>query len=244
MAQGKAKLFILAVVTAWLSVACTSYRSQEVPFRLPSAYQNMHLIAGAQVAAEAYNKQQARQAFGFNIHKTGIQPVQVIIDNQGSHALRIVPEQTFLMDAQGNLWNLLDSRTANERVTQSTEYARIAEDAGRGSLFGAAGGALVGAAIGVLTGENVGTATAKGVAVGGAGGAILGGAEEGASETSQRNIARDLGQKQLHNQAIAPAQLGRGFLFFPGEAGAASQLRLQIKDTDSGQIHTRTFPLQ
>ncbi len=244
MAKISIGTIVLVFLAGLVSISCTTYKSQEVPFRLPSAYENLQTVNGAQVAAEAYNEEQAQRAFGFNIRKTGILPVQVVIDNQGRQALRIVPDQTFLVDEQGNLWNLLDNRTAYERVEKSSEYGRIAKGAGRGGMFGAAGGALVGAALGVLTGENVGTAATKGAAIGGAGGAVVGGAQEGTSDQAGREIARDLGNKELRNKAIAPGTLGRGFLFFPGEASDAKQLRLQVEDVSTGQIHTRTFRLQ
>lgn len=228
-------IFSLLLVT----VACTPYRSQEVGFRHPAAYPGMQTVAGAQVAAEDYDERKtAREAFGFDIREVGILPVQVIVDHAGQHPLVIVPEQTFLIDDQGRLWNMLDRRTAYERMEKSTEYARIASGAGRRGLLGAAGGALVGAALGVLTGENVGTAATRGAAVGAAGGAVFGGIEAGASPDAERQIARDLASKELENRTIEPGNLARGFLFFPGEAPSAGQLRLQLKEVDTGQVHT------
>jgi hypothetical protein len=228
-----------------LLAACTSYKSQEVPFRAPSALPNMQIVAGAQVAAQAYADQsEARQAFGFDIRSAGLLPVQVVIDNLGAHGLLVVPEQTFLIDAQGNMWNLLDRRTAYERMEKSSEFARVAKKAGRGTAFGATGGALVGAAIGILSGQNVGDAALKGAALGGAGGAVIGGAQELGSEESARQISSDLANKELENKMIQPGDLGRGFLFFPGEAPSAATLRLQLREVGSGQVHTRTFPLQ
>lgn len=220
-------------------VSCASYKSQEVSFRHPTAYPGMQTAAGAQVAAQHYaDRGAARQAFGFDIRGVGILPVQVVLDNLGSHPLTIVPEQTFLIDGEGALWNLLDRRTAYERVESSTEYARIAGGAGKRSVLGAAGGAIVGAALGVLTGENVGTAIAKGAAVGAAGGAVLGGVEGATSGEEERQIARDLASKELENRTIPRGSLARGFLFFPGEAPSAAQLRLQLRETDTGKIHT------
>lgn len=228
-----------------LIAACTTYKSQEVPFRAPSALPNMQVVAGAEVAAQAYtDKTEARQAFGFDIRSAGLLPVQVVVDNTGTHDLLVVPEQTFLIDAEGNMWNLLDRRTAYERMEKSSEYARVAKKAGRGTVFGATGGALVGAAIGILTGQNVGDAALKGAAVGGAGGAVLGGGYELGSEESARQISSDLANKELENKTIQSGLLGRGFLFFPGEAPSAAALRLQLKEVESGQVHTRTFPLQ
>ena len=53
-------------------VSCTSYKSRVVPFRHPSAYSNMQMVAGAQVAAEAYaDPGKAKKVFGFNIRERG-----------------------------------------------------------------------------------------------------------------------------------------------------------------------------
>jgi hypothetical protein len=238
------KRLAIALLLLFPLAACTPYRSQEVSFRHPSAYPGVKNVAGAQIAAEGYgDKSAASKAFGFDIRGVGILPVQVVLDNVGTHPLSIVPEQTFLVDQEGNLWNLLDRRTAYERVEKSTEYSRIAGGAGRRSILGAAGGALVGAALGVLTGENVGTAATKGAAIGGAGGAVLGGIEAGTSTDAGRQISRDLASKELENRTIPPGSLARGFLFFPGEAPSAGQLRLQVREGDSGQLHTIMLPL-
>ncbi len=227
-----------------LLAACTPYQSQEVPFRPPAAYAGMQVVGGAQVAAEAYaDKARARDAFGFDIRGAGLLPVQVVIDNVGSHTLEVVPEQTFLIDAAGNYWNLLDRRTAYQRVEGSSEYARIAKGSAKSSLLGAAGGAVIGAAIGILAGENVGEALGKGAAVGAAGGALLGGARSASSGEEERQISEDLANKTLENRSIKPEILGRGFLFFPGEAPSASQLRLQVRDADNGQLYNAILSL-
>jgi hypothetical protein len=105
-------------------------------------------------------------------------------------------------------------------------------------MLGAAGGAVIGAALGILTGENVGTAATKGAAVGGAGGAVIGGTQSATSPEAGREISRDLANKELENRTIQPGMLGRGFLFFPGEAPSASGVRLQLQEEDTGQFHT------
>ncbi|MEZ4600464.1 MAG: hypothetical protein R2940_11815 [Syntrophotaleaceae bacterium] len=228
-----------------LASACTSYKAQEVPFRAPSAYGNMQAVAGAEVAAQAFSDNAAaKQAFGFDIRSAGLLPVQVVIDNGPGAALMVVPEQTFLIDAEGNLWNLLDSRTAYQRVESSSEYARIAKGGGRGALLGSAGGAVLGAAIGILTGENIGSAALAGGALGGAGGAVVGGTQAGTSTDASRQIARDLASKELVNQAVQPGDLATGFLFFPGEAASASQLRMQLKEEQTGRVHKVLLPLK
>jgi hypothetical protein len=227
-----------------LTTSCTSYKSQQTSFRPPAAYGNMQVAAGAEIAAQAYvDKGVAKEAFGFDIRSAGLLPVQVVIDNGPKAALTLVSEQTFLVDSEGNLWNLLDSRTAYQRVEKSSEYARIAKGGGKGALLGGAGGAVLGAAIGILTGENVASAAFKGAAVGGAGGAVVGGAQAGTSEDASRQISRDLADKQLVNQSVQPDTLATGFLFFPGEATSAVQLRLQLKEEHSGLVHKVVLPL-
>jgi len=205
----------------------------------------MQSVAGALIAADSFNDQgQAKQAFGFDIRGAGLLPVQVIVDNAGPDALTLVPEQTFLIDNQGGMWNLLDSRTAYQRVESSSEFATIAKEAGKGSVLGAAGGALIGAAVGIVTGSNVLETLGKGAAVGAATGAVLGGGAATASGEPGRRISRDLATKQLENKPIQSGDLARGFLFFPNEAGTAQQLRLQIKETGSQQTHTLLFSLR
>ncbi len=241
------RLILLICLTAFCGAAlsgCTSYKSREVPFRSPQAYENAQSASEATLAAEGYAEaDKAKKAFGFNILKAGLLPVQVVIDNQGSQTLSIVPGQTFLLDKDGNYWNLLDSRTAYERVQKSSEYSRLAKSAGKGSLLGGAGGALVGAAIGILTGENVAQAAGKGAAVGAAGGAIVGGGKESLDRDPERRIASELAAKNLENKPIEPGMLGRGFLFFPAEAESAAKLRLQIKLENAQRPQNLVFDL-
>jgi hypothetical protein len=239
------RTLLLPVLILIFISACTGYKSQEVPFKPPESMANMQVAAGAKVAAMAYDDTaEARRAFGFNIRRAGLLPVQVVVDNAGSTNLRIVPGQTFLIDDQGSYWNLLERQAAYQRVEESSEFARIAGSAGRRSILGAAGGAIVGAAIGILTGDNVGEAIGKGAAVGAAGGAIIGGGEELASDRAERRISQDLADKNLENSSIGPGKLGRGFLFFPGEAPAASRLRLQLEEESTGAVHNLMFELQ
>jgi len=59
-----------------LSAACAaSYKAKPLPFKSPSSYPNATEAAGAIVGAEA---------FGFDIRKAGMLPVQVVFDNQDS----------------------------------------------------------------------------------------------------------------------------------------------------------------
>jgi len=66
-------------------LSCSKYERQVVPFKMPSAYPNAVEVAGAVIAARAYDDpKEAGQAFGFSIRDAGILPVQVIFDNKGT----------------------------------------------------------------------------------------------------------------------------------------------------------------
>ena len=87
-------------------------------------------------------------------------------------------------------------------------------------------------------------AESQNLAAGAAGGAVLGGTGAGTSVEAGRQISRDLATKNLENRVVNPGMLGRGFLFFPGEAPSAGQLRLQLMEQDSGMLHTLNFVLK
>jgi len=230
---------LLFIAVFILSACAGSYKSQEIPFRPPSAYTSMKVVAGAQIAAQAYTEAaEAKQIFGFDIRKAGLLPVQVVIDNAGEDSLEINPSQTFLVDAGGNYWQLMDNRSAYRRVSASTEFSNIASESGKSAFWGALGGAVVGGAIAIVGGENVGEGLGKGAVIGGALGSVGGGSEALQSPEVEYQISRDLGTKALENRPIRPGELGRGFLFFPGEAKSASQLRLQIEAIRSGKLYT------
>ena len=54
-------------------LSCASYETRIVPFKMPSAYPNATEVAGAMIAAQAYDdKKEAKTAFGFDIIGAGI----------------------------------------------------------------------------------------------------------------------------------------------------------------------------
>ncbi len=231
--RGVALLTILALLGA-----CTVYQSREVAFRPPDQYANHQVVAGAQVAAQAYDQSpRTRQIFGFDIRGAGLMPVQVVLDNRGRSPLELVPDQTFLIDGSGNYWSLLDRRTAYQRVEKSSEFGMIAQGSGRSAFLGAAAGSLVGLAVGVLGRGNVAEDIGRGAVVGAAGGAIFGGSEAATSGATGRQIARDLANKELVNRVIEPGTMAHGFLFFPGEAPDGGQLKIQLRDVDTGAVY-------
>jgi hypothetical protein len=75
-------------------------------------------------------------------------------------------------------------------------------------------------------------------------GATLGGAEAAASGGEARAaISEDLAEKSLENKAIQPHSIAHGFIFFPGEAKGAGELRLQVRVLETGEIQTIRLPL-
>jgi hypothetical protein len=231
-------LCLIAIFLLVTVAACTKYERKVVPFQLPAAYPNATEAAEATIAAKAYDgKDEAGNAFGFDIRGAGILPVQVIFDNKGAHSLEILPAQTFLVDEANNLWPILDANLAYDRMTKKTELGNVVpEGAKSGMLAGAAGG-IIGAAIGIVTGTNVGEAAAKGAAIGAAAGLTMGGAQGLNDSEARSQIRDDLKTRSLEKRAVKPHEIAHGFIFFPGEAKKSKELRLQLKATDTGTIY-------
>jgi len=223
-----------------ISTGCaSSYKAQPLPFKAPSGYPNATEVAGFVVGAKAFaDPKEAKEAFGFDVLAAGMLPVQVVLDNQGRHPLVINGSQTFLEDGSDNLWPLLDSKTAYERATKYAQTKSIFKEGAYSAMLGTAAGAVIGAAIGVVTGEDVAIAAGKGAAAGAAGGATIGGIRGYGSDDARHDIIDDLNGKTLQNKPMVPGNLSYGVLFFPGEAASAKELRLQLKETDTGKSYT------
>lgn len=238
------KKTVVIIVVAMQLAGCTSYKSQYVSFRPPEAYVNKQEVGGVTIGAEAYaGKDEAKEAFGFDIREAGLLPVQLVMNNQSGNTLQIVTEQTFLIDEQGRYWQVVPNHVAVGRVEKSTQLAALGKGAGVGALWGAAGGAILGAAIGIVSGNNVGNAIGKGAALGAAGGAVIGTSRESSSSDRQASIINDIRSKGLENKPIPQDHLANGFLFFPGEAKAAKAIKLQFRERENGEIHTVTLYL-
>ena len=232
-------LILLILVFSGFSAGCsTSYKAKPLPFRAPSSFENVIKLDGAEIAAKAFtDKKETQTAFGFDILGAGMLPIQVVFDNQGSHPLEIVGPQTFLEDQKGNLWPVLSTKIAYERASKYAQTNEIFKQGAYSGFLGAAAGSLIGAAVGIVSGNNVAAAAGKGAAVGAAAGATMGGIGAYGSNDARREITADLREKSLQNTAIEPKALAHGFLFFPGEAESAKQLRLQIIEKDTGTVH-------
>lgn len=231
-------ILVVSIILIFLTACVKTYKRKPLPFKTPTAYPNATEVAGALIGAEAYTDPKAtKEAFGFNIHGAGMLPVQVVFDNQGPHPLEIDVTQTFLEDAEGNLWPILDREIAYERATRYSQTRQIFKEGAYGGFLGATAGALIGAAIGIVTGENVAKAAGKGAAAGAAAGATLGGVKGYTSDDARRVIVNDLQRKSLEYKPIEPKILAYGFLFFPGEARTVKQLRLRLVEADTKAAH-------
>lgn len=228
---------ILSVFLVSIS-GCSTYKTQYAGFRPPEAYLNNQVIDGLSIGGEAFASQEAAEdAFGFDIKGAGVLPVQLVMNNNSGSGVEIVGNQSFLVDDQGKYWNLIPTNVAIERLESSTQLASFfGQGAGKGALLGAAAGSIIGAALGIVSGSNVGSALGKGAALGAAGGAVIGGVKEGTSSDREYRITDDLRSKSLEGKEIPNAHLASGFLFFPGEANSARELRLQLRERDTGKI--------
>jgi hypothetical protein len=235
---------VAAVVLLIISGCSKTYQVKPLAFRMPSAYGNMQMVSGAQVAAEAFSdKKAAQEAFGFDILGAGMLPVQVVFDNLGDHALEINGAQSFLENSEGRLWPILSTQLAYERATRGTTTQSMVKDSAFHGVWGAAAGALIGAAVGIVGGDNVAVAAGKGAAIGGAAGATIGSASGYNDNEARRAVVTDLREKSLQNRPVDPKSIAHGFLFFPSEALSAQRLRLQIQEKDTGNVYVLTFDL-
>ncbi|MBW1990276.1 MAG: hypothetical protein JRI97_12145 [Deltaproteobacteria bacterium] len=246
--MNRSRFALLALVFALALVAAgcgRTYKAKPLSFKAPEAYANATEVAGATIAAVAFDDpEKAREAFGFDVLAAGLLPVQVIFDNPGGQALKIEDAQTFLQDAEGNLWPILDEETAYDRATKYAETKEIFKQGAYSGFLGATAGALVGAAVGIVSGDSVARAAGQGAAVGAAAGATLGGASKVGGGEARRRIIRDLRKKSLDNHAVPARGLSFGFLFFPAEAQNARSLRLRLKEADTQNTHLLVFPLR
>jgi len=244
MKSRQVSLLISMAIVFMVLVGCTRYETKVQPLKMPSAYPNAIRIGDTQMGAEAYNDpKRAEEAFGFDIRGAGVLPVRVVFDNQGNHALEIVSSQTFLIDVENNAWPILDQNLAYERISKKTEMGEVLPQSAKYGALGGVAGGIIGAAVGIVSGSNVGDAAMKGAAVGAAAGATLGGAKGLSDGDVQARIHDDLNSRTLENRPIKPMEIAYGFIFFPGEAKAARELRIQIKDTTTGQVYPLTMKL-
>ncbi len=243
--MGKIKFLIITVFIFILFYGCeTKYKIKPMSFKMPDSYTNNVNIDGAKIAAKAFvGEEESSKAFGFNVRKAGMLPVQVVFDNQSRHIFKIVAGQSFLEDNDGNLWPVLDGRIAHDRATKYATSGKIIEEGVYHGFWGAAAGSIIGAAIGIVTGDNVAAAAGKGAALGAAAGAVMGGANTYETNDPNRKIIDDFKERSFGNRKITPNIIAHGFLFFPGEAESAKKLRLHLISETTQKAYVLTFSL-
>jgi hypothetical protein len=238
------RLAVFLPILALVFQGCATYEPQVTPFKLPEASANVQRVAGAYVAARAWDKEEeAQPAFGFNIIRAGLLPVQVSFDNRGGQTLVIVPAQTFLINQKQEIFPVLSDAEAYERVRRGTQVQETVKGAAQGGLLGTATGALIGAAVGVVAGHGAGEYALRGLTMGAATGGVLGGVQGAGATQVPRSITEDLTRRDLKNTPIKPGELAYGLILFPREAGQPQALRLQLQDQDTGQVYTITLTL-
>jgi hypothetical protein len=242
----KLKLLVYLILPIFAISGCTTYKTQYSGFRPPEGYPGYQTVDGVGFGGEAYaNKDEAEKAFGFDIKGAGLLPVQIVLDNKSGQSLELVSAQTFLVDDGGRYWNVIPTGVAIDRLEKSTQLAAfLGKGAGKGAVLGAVAGTILGAALGIVAGRNVGSAIGKGAALGAAGGALIGGAKEGTSGEREYRITDDIRAKGIEGKVIPAEHLANGFLFFPGEADTAKELRLQYRERESGRVHTVVLKLK
>lgn len=237
------KKIISAIVIASQLAGCATYHSKALPFKAPQDYGNSLSTSGLIVSAESFaDPAKANDAFGFDVLASGLLPVQVVMDNQSGQGVEVIMGQSFLVDESGRYWKVLSTTESIDRVNKATGASAIGSGAGKGALFGAAAGTLLGLALGIVSGHRVGNAALTGGVLGAAGGTIIG----GASSTDDRDrvalISGDMREKVLEGKVIPSLALADGFIFFPGEAPGARELRLQIRFRNTGLTQTLVLP--
>jgi hypothetical protein len=228
-----------------LLVACSTYKPQATPFRLPESYDNVQKVNGLSAAAYCWqNEEEAKAAFGFDVLKAGLLPMQVVFDNQTSQTFQINPSQTFVVNDRQELFAVLDNQSIYDRLQRSTGFKEAMRGLGKGALWGGAAGAVIGGAIGVAAGRSVGDYAMRGAASGAAVGAVIGVGQGTGNKELARQVADDLANRSLKNNPIRPREISQGIIFFPAESGRPMQLRLQLREKDTDQVSNLTFPLE
>lgn len=214
------------------------------PLPITPPGQSAALAGEARISVETYpDPEAAQRAFGFDAAASGILPIQVVVDNRGMESLRVEADQTFLQDAEGRLWPLLDPQTTRKRAARGLSTRETLSQGAETGAWGAVGGAVLGAALALVTGDSVVTGAGKGAALGGGGGLVLGGVKGAADDAPERRLAYQLRDRSLLHKRMRPGALSHGVLFFPAEIPSARALILQFRESGSDAARRVLIPL-
>ena len=235
------KYSMLSLVFLVIVLTSCTYKDRVQPLILPLNAHNTVIVNGLYITAISYeNADAAKKAFGFNIRKAGLLPVQISFQNEGEESVSLVPEQTFLVDSKNQAWPINSKERTYQRIEKYIDIGEGVAGAGKPALLLGAAGAIAGLAVGIVTGENIGKTVGQGATIGAAAGAIGGAAKSYADPKDE--IKDDLRSKSLENKQILPNQIAYGMLFFPGYANEASDTR-QLKLTLSFDGNIKTINL-
>ena len=193
--MNKRKILCGVIIILFLTSACgsTTYVVKPLPFKMPEAYRNAQEAAGAVIGARAFvEPKEAEESFGFDVRGAGMLPVEIVVDNRGTHPLEINVSQTFLEDKDDNLWPILSKDIAYDRATKYAQTKEIFKSSAYQGFLGSLAGAAIGAAVGIVSGRNIGESIGKGAVIGGVGAGVLSGAgtyAEGADEARHTIIS-------------------------------------------------------
>ena len=232
------------LVIAVLLSACVTYSSHSVSYRSPKEYRNYQETYGFMVGAESFaDKKNAEKAFGFDVRAAGLLPVQVVINNKSGQGVDVVSGQTFLIDGSNRYWKLLTHREAVDKVKKAAEAGIITSVAGKGASWSSVASALMGPAIRVVSARDAASVMVKSD-VSNSGGDVAGGVGKAVDDTQREvKIAEDIREKGVEGKILSAESLASGFMFFPGEVSAVSEIRMQIKFRDTGRIQTLNLKL-
>jgi hypothetical protein len=247
MARKRGFFVILVFMCLIATAGCRTYERQIVPIQMPEHALNAVTFDGAIIAAKSYvGLGEAYNAFGFDIRGAGVLPVQVTFDNKSEHPLKIIPDQTFLIDEENNAWPILNQNIAYERMSKAIVKWNQGREAVKSGMVMGAASATIAAAVGIVTGAGVLTvldATGKAATIGAAAGLATGEVRSIDSADTMFKIRDDLKTRSLQYRAIKAGEFAYGFIFYPGEAKSAKYLRLQLKADDTGQLYTFNIKL-
>lgn len=208
-------------VIASLLLACNSKPSDQEAFILPNSLAATVEADNARFQALAYtNSQHAETSFGFDIRGNGLLPVRISIDNRSGAMLKIVPRQTFLVDATGQAWPLLASYQVSSRL-QKNGFQSKAPPAlpSRDELE-----TLTGFAINLVASKSFSS-------------------NANAYDQPTLHPIENLNGQSFHNPIIPAGKVASGVLLFPGRDEASSARDLRLCYEQNNQLKFVRLPL-
>lgn len=217
----------IAALIAALLGSCGAPRETKVtPLTMPASTGRSVSVQGALIAAASLaDPARAQAAFGFDIRSAGLLPVRLTLDNKSRATINIKPEQTFLIDKEGQAWPMLTQAQAYNRINRALEQGEIAIDQSETAKVLKTAVSSLGFALGMLLGRDVAGRPLRCFSVG------AGLAQDDSCYIIENELRKDLASKGLKNQRILPGDLAYGVLFFPGrdEAKYPRNLRLSLE---------------